>query len=55
MTSRMAGEKNLAFTLLEDYYKRHYPGVSRLKGDPDFDPVRSDPRFQDLLHHVGPP
>ena len=50
-----AGEKNLAFTLLEDYYKRHYPGLSRLKVDPDFDPVRSDPRFQDFLRRVGLP
>ena len=49
------GEKSLAFTLLEDYYKRHYPGLSRLKVDPDFDPVRSDPRFQDLLRRVGLP
>jgi TolB-like protein/DNA-binding winged helix-turn-helix (wHTH) protein len=50
-----AGEKDLVFTLLEDYYKRHYPGLSRLKVDPDFDPVRSDPRFHDLLRRVGLP
>jgi len=50
-----AGEKSVAFTLLEDYYKRHYPGLSRLKVDPDFDPVRSDPRFLDLLRRVGLP
>ncbi len=47
------GEKNLAFSLLDDYYRRHHPGLSRLKVDPDFDPVRSDPRFQDLLRRVG--
>jgi tetratricopeptide (TPR) repeat protein len=50
-----AGEKNLTFALLEDYYRRHYPGLSRLKVDPDFDPVRSDPRFEDLLRRVGLP
>ena len=50
-----AGEKNLAFALLEDHYTRHYPGLSRLKVDPDFDPLRSDPRFQDLLRRVGLP
>jgi TolB-like protein/DNA-binding winged helix-turn-helix (wHTH) protein/Tfp pilus assembly protein PilF len=50
-----AGDKNVAFTLLEDYYKRHYPGLARLKVDPDFDPVRSDPRFQALLSRVGLP
>jgi TolB-like protein/DNA-binding winged helix-turn-helix (wHTH) protein/tetratricopeptide (TPR) repeat protein len=50
-----AGEKSVAFTLLEGYYKRHYPGLSRLKVDPDFDPIRSDPRFLDLLRRVGLP
>jgi TolB-like protein/DNA-binding winged helix-turn-helix (wHTH) protein/Tfp pilus assembly protein PilF len=50
-----AGDKNLAFALLEDYYKRHYPGLPRLKVDPDFDPVRSDLHFQDLLQRVGLP
>lgn len=40
------GEKNLAFSLLDDYYRRHHPGLSRLKVDPDFDPVRSDPAFR---------
>ena len=49
------GEKDLAFSLLEDYYKRHHPGLSRLKVDPDFDPVRSDPRFQNLLRSLGLP
>jgi len=50
-----AGDRNLTFALLEDDYQRHYPGLSRLKVDPDFDPVRSDPRFQDLLRRVGLP
>lgn len=50
-----AGEKDQAFTLLDGYYKRHYPGLSRLKVDPDFDPVRSDSRFQDLIRRVGLP
>jgi len=49
------GENNLAFSLLEDYYKRRHPGLSRLKVDPDFDPVRSDARFQSLLQRVGLP
>jgi TolB-like protein/DNA-binding winged helix-turn-helix (wHTH) protein/tetratricopeptide (TPR) repeat protein len=49
------GEKDVALTLLEDYYKRHYPGISRLKVDPDFDPLRSEPRFRDLLRGVGLP
>jgi hypothetical protein len=49
------GEKDRVFDLLEAYYARHYPGLSRLKVDPDFDPVRSDPRFQDLLRRVAFP
>jgi TolB-like protein/DNA-binding winged helix-turn-helix (wHTH) protein len=49
------GEKERVFNLLEQYYKRHYPGLSRLKVDPDFDPVRSDPRFNDLLQRVALP
>jgi TolB-like protein/DNA-binding winged helix-turn-helix (wHTH) protein/Tfp pilus assembly protein PilF len=48
-----AGEMDSAFALLDNYYKRHYPGLSRMKVDPDFDPARSDPRFQALLQRVG--
>lgn len=49
------GEKDRVFNLLAEYYKRHYPGLSRLKVDPDFDPLRSDPRFNDLLQRVALP
>jgi len=49
------GEKEQMFTLLNDYYRRHYPGLPRLKVDPDFDPVRSDPHFEDLLRWVALP
>jgi len=48
-----AGEKELALGSLEDSYQRHYPGLSRLKVDPDFDPIRSDPRFQNLVRRAG--
>ena len=48
-----AGEKELALASLEDSYQRHYPGLSRLKVDPDFDPIRSDPRFEDLVRRAG--
>ncbi|MBZ5689131.1 MAG: winged helix-turn-helix domain-containing protein [Acidobacteriia bacterium] len=49
------GEKEQMFILLDDHFRRHYPGLSRLKVDPDFDPVRSDPHFQDLLRRVALP
>ena len=49
------GQNDRVFNLLGEYYKRHYPGLSRLRVDPDFDPVRSDSRFKDLLQRVGLP
>jgi TolB-like protein/DNA-binding winged helix-turn-helix (wHTH) protein/Tfp pilus assembly protein PilF len=48
-----AGDKNQAFVLLEHAYQRRFPGLPRIKVDPDFDPVRSDPRFKDLLGRIG--
>jgi adenylate cyclase len=47
------GKEDLAFSLLENYYRRHHPSLSRMKVDPDFDPVRSDLRFRDLLRRIG--
>ena len=49
------GENEQMFILLDDYFRRHYPGLSRLKVDPDFDPVRSELHFQDLLRRVALP
>jgi TolB-like protein len=47
------GEKQEAFKWLEDAYKAHDVGLVYLKIDPCLDPLRSDPRFDDLLHRVG--
>jgi TolB-like protein/DNA-binding winged helix-turn-helix (wHTH) protein/Tfp pilus assembly protein PilF len=41
-----------AFVLLEDAYRNHSPGLTALKVDPTYDPLRGDPRFQDLLRRV---
>lgn len=57
------GNKDRAFYWLEDAYS-HYRegcaeasdgGMRELKGDPWFIPIRSDPRFKDLLRRVGLP
>jgi len=47
------GEKNKAFLWLENSYKAHNEGLTNLKIDPCLDPLRSDPRFNDLVRRVG--
>jgi len=45
--------KEEALALLEECYRLHLPGLGSLKVDPDFDPLRADPRYKDLLKRVG--
>jgi len=47
------GDKKEAFKWLEDSYRAHDVGLVYLKIDPCLDPLRSDPRFDDLLRRVG--
>jgi TolB-like protein len=47
------GEKQEAFKWLEEAYNAHDVGLVYLKIDPCLDPLRSDPRFDDLLRRVG--
>ncbi|MGP8185518.1 MAG: TPR end-of-group domain-containing protein [Terracidiphilus sp.] len=47
------GDKDSAFAWLEDAYRAHDVGLVYLKVDPCLDPLRSDPRFDDLLRRVG--
>lgn len=47
------GNKDEAFAWLEKAYQVHDKGLTFLKMDPCVDPLRSDPRFQDLLRRVG--
>jgi hypothetical protein len=47
------GDKDEAFAWLERVYSQHSNVLTTLKVDPHFDPLRSDPRFQDLLRRVG--
>ncbi len=50
-----AGETDLAFDWLERAYRERDPVMISLKAFPPFDPLRSDPRFDDLLRRIGFP
>jgi len=47
------GRKKDAFKWLEEAYSAHDVGLLYLKVDPTLAPLRSDPRFDDLLRRVG--
>jgi tetratricopeptide (TPR) repeat protein len=49
------GEKDQAFAWLEKAYDQRSSGILFLKYDPIWDPLRSDPRFADLLRRIGLP
>lgn len=46
-------ERDMAFTWLEKAYQERSPLMEFLKEDPDFDNLRADPRYRELLHRVG--
>jgi eukaryotic-like serine/threonine-protein kinase len=46
------GEKEVAFQSLDRAYQDQSPNLPKLKMDPIFDPLRSDPRFQALLDRM---
>lgn len=46
------GEKDQAFAWLEKAYSQHSNALTKLKVEPAYDPLRGDPRFQDLLRRV---
>ncbi len=46
------GRKEQAMRLLQQLYLEHSPVVATLKTDPMYDPLRDDPRFQQLLVRV---
>ena len=49
------GEKDQAFAWLEKAYEDRSSLILFLKGDPIWDPLRSDLRFADLLRRIGLP
>jgi TolB-like protein/Flp pilus assembly protein TadD len=46
-------DKNQAFAWLEKAFVERSANLTVLPAEPMFDPIRSDPRFQDLLRRVG--
>lgn len=48
-------DKEQAFAWLEKGYPQHDFWLSFIKGDPTFDSLRSDSRFQDLVRRIGFP
>jgi tetratricopeptide (TPR) repeat protein len=51
----MIDEREEAFRWLERGYRERDPMMVFLKGRPSFDSLRSDPRFDELLHRIGFP
>jgi hypothetical protein len=47
------GQKDRVLDLLQQAYSEHSDAVVQIKVDPMYDPVRSDPRFKDLLRRIG--
>lgn len=47
------GDNEQAFAALEEAYNEKSNILQFVKTNPYFDPIRSDPRFQDLVHRVG--
>jgi len=49
------GHKDKAFEWLETAYRERVDWITYLKVDPELDPLRSDPRYADLLRRIGLP
>lgn len=47
------GEKSEALSLLEDCYAKHCSSTVTLKAEPDFDVLRTEARFQNLMQRMG--
>jgi hypothetical protein len=49
------GDKDRGFEWMETAYRERAAWLTFLKVDPALDPLRSDPRFADLLRRIGLP
>jgi len=49
------GDKDEAFKWLQRSYDSHEADMSLVKAVPYWDPLRSDPRFKELIRRVGIP
>jgi TolB-like protein/Flp pilus assembly protein TadD len=49
------GETDLAMASLEKAFEQRYPLLAYLKVDREWDPLRDDPRFQDLIRRMNFP
>lgn len=47
------GSQEQAFSCLEKAYEKHEAWIMPILVDPELDPLRSDPRFQDLVRRIG--
>jgi tetratricopeptide (TPR) repeat protein len=48
-------DKDKAFEWLEKAFEQRVPGLLDLDLDPDYDNLRTDPRFHDLIRRIGLP
>ena len=48
----LLGENDLAFARLEEAYRTRVPGLASLKSDGGFVPLRSDPRFAEMVRRL---
>ena len=51
----LAGMPDEAIRTLLKGVRSHEPGLLQVRVDPDFDPIRSDPRYAELIRQVGFP
>ena len=47
------GNLDLSLVYLEKAFDKRWQGMTSLKVSPNYDPLRSDPRFHDLLKRIG--